>query len=125
MSNVVAFFGLIFALFLPGFFITLIFFKDVKLLERILLSIAFSIMITISIGIYLGYDAQTAARTGGINPQNVWLVELWVTGLLALITVVIVAVWRRKEFLVFYQQIKKIIFKSQKSLKEKPEYRKL
>ena len=81
MSNILAI-GLLFALFLPGFFITYIFFREVKLLERIVLSIAFSIMIAVAIGISLGYNENVKNITGGINQQNVWLWELVVTSLL-------------------------------------------
>jgi len=84
MSNILAI-GLLFALFLPGFFITYIFFREVKLLERIVLSITFSIMIAVAIGISLGYNENVKNITGGINPQNVWLWELVVTSVLGLL----------------------------------------
>jgi len=81
--------GLIFALFLPGFLITLIFFREVKILERILLSIAYSIMITIAIAICLGYNEQVKNITGGINSFNMWKWELIITFCLAAITLFI------------------------------------
>lgn len=79
--------GLLFALFLPGLFVTLIFFRELKLLERVILSITFSIMISVAIGISLGYDADVAHITGGITSFNVWKWELITTsvfGFLAL-----------------------------------------
>ena len=85
MISIVSIFGFLFALFLPGFFITLIFFREVKFLERLLLSITFSIMLAIAIGIGLGYDRNVAQVTGGITPYNVWRLELAITGVLALV----------------------------------------
>jgi uncharacterized membrane protein len=80
--------GLLFGMFLPGFFISLIFFKEAKWLERILLSITYSIMITIAIAIGLGYNEAVKNITGGITSFNLWKWELIITSILALITII-------------------------------------
>lgn len=82
MISVISILGLLLALFIPGYFITLIFFREVNALERIMLSITFSIMISIAIGISLGYNRNVKEITGGINPYNVWKWELIVTSIL-------------------------------------------
>jgi len=84
--------GFIFAMFLPGFFLTLIFFKEVKLLERMLLSITFSIMITIALAIMLGYNENVKNITGGITAANLWKWQLWITGILGFI--VLIMFWK-------------------------------
>src|SRR3989338_3695637 len=89
MSSLLTVIGLIFTLFLPGYFLTLIFFREVKALERIVLSITFSIMIAVFIGIFLGYNEDVKNFTGGINKFNVWLWELIVTFVLGLIALII------------------------------------
>ncbi len=88
MISLLSIIGLLFALFIPGFLITLIFFRESEALERIILSITFSIMLSIAIGISLGYDKNVKEFTGGINPKNVWLWELITTS--ALLAVVLV-----------------------------------
>jgi hypothetical protein len=80
MNNLVMIMGFVFALFLPGFFVTMIFFRHSKWLEKLLLSVTFSIMIALTIGIVLGYNKEVAQITGGISPANVWQWELFVTG---------------------------------------------
>ena len=63
------------ALFLTGFLITGIFFREFKGLEKIAFSIAFSIIADVAIAIFLGYDEAQAARTGGLNFMNIAKVE--------------------------------------------------
>lgn len=81
--------GLVFGMFLPGFFITWIFFREVKWLERVSLSVAYSIMITITIAISLGYNENVKNITGGITSGNLWVWELIITGILGLIAYII------------------------------------
>ena len=80
--------GLAFALFLPGFLLALIFFRKSGMLEKIMLGTSFSIMLTIAIGIFLGYNKKAYEITGGINPKNVWIAELSITALLAIIVLI-------------------------------------
>ena len=89
MISIISIIGLLLALFIPGFLITLIFFREVNLLERLMLGITFSIMISIAIGISLGYNKEVKEFTGGINPANVWLWELIVTSVLLAIVLFI------------------------------------
>ena len=86
---IMAIFGFLFALYLPGFFITMLFFRESKRLEKIVLSITFSIMIAMAIGIILGYNENVKNITGGINSYNVWKLELGVTALLLLATLIV------------------------------------
>lgn len=74
--------GLLFALFIPGYLVTLIFFKELKLLQKIALAITFSIMIDVAIGIFLGYNENMKNITGGVTSGNVWFYSLIVTGFL-------------------------------------------
>lgn len=55
-------------LFIPGFLLTLIFFKKSDVLERIALSIGFSICFSVLLGIILGYSSKI-----GISEFNLWL----------------------------------------------------
>jgi uncharacterized membrane protein len=87
MISLVSIIGMLFALFVPGFLITLVFFREVGVLERIMLSITFSIMLSIAIGISLGYDKNVKEFTGGINPKNVWMWELINTSVLLIVVV--------------------------------------
>ena len=83
VSIIISIIGLLFALFIPGFFITLLFFRESDILERVMLSVTFSIMISIAIGIGLGYNKGVKEITGGISPMNVWIWELIVTAVFA------------------------------------------
>lgn len=82
-------FGILFGMFIPGYLITLIFFREVKIIERMLLSITFSIAITIAISIGLGYNENVKNITGGIAPTTVWIWELLITAILFLIAVIV------------------------------------
>ncbi len=88
MINLTPIAGILFAVFIPGFFVTLIFFKESSWLEKILLSITFSIMIAVAIGIALGYNKGAAEATGGINPSNVWRWEIAITGFFAVLALI-------------------------------------
>ena len=89
MISITSLIGLMFALFIPGFFITLIFFREVNWLERVMLSITFSIMLSVAIGISLGYNKEVKGFTGGIIPSNVWMWELIVTSALLAVVLII------------------------------------
>ncbi|MBI2557991.1 DUF1616 domain-containing protein [Candidatus Woesearchaeota archaeon] len=89
MISIISILGLLFALFIPGFLVTLIFFRESELLERIMLSITFSIMLSIAIGISLGYSKNVKEITGGINPKNVWMWELIITSVLFAVVLVL------------------------------------
>lgn len=88
MISIASLAGLLFALLVPGFFITLIFFREVNWLERIMLSITFSIMLSIAIGIGLGYNKEVKDITGGINPKNVWGLELIITAIVVVLALI-------------------------------------
>ena len=89
MISILSIIGLLLALFIPGVLITLIFFREVNALERILLSVTFSIMVSVAIGISLGYNKDVKEFTGGINPSNVWMWELIATSALLAVVLVI------------------------------------
>lgn len=89
MISFVSIFGILIALFIPGFFATLIFFKGISLLERLVLSITFSIMIATTIGIALGYNQEVKNITGGVNPANVWKWELIAASSLGFIALIV------------------------------------
>ena len=77
------FVGLVLGFFLPGFFITLIFFKELEIMEKIGLGMVFSIAINIVLGLFLGYNEYMKELTGGITRQNVWFGLLAITFILA------------------------------------------
>lgn len=81
-------FGLAFFLFIPGFIIVQLFFKESKTLEQILLAILFSIMVGLAIGVFFGYDRAQAVRTGGFTANNLWTAQLIITTLLLIILII-------------------------------------
>lgn len=88
MISFVSIFGILMALFIPGFFMSLIFFRRITFLERIVLSFTFSIMLATAIGIALGYDKEVKDITGGVNPSNVWKWELMAAAFLGVIALI-------------------------------------
>lgn len=68
--------GTLAVLFSPGYLIMLLFFEEVKGLERYAFAVALSLMTTILIGIFLGYNAEQAAWTGGVNFIPILICEL-------------------------------------------------
>ena len=78
--------GLAVALFIPGFILVLLYFKEFKPLEKIAFAITFSVMIDIAIAIFLGYNEAQALRTGGLTFQNIIKAEIIVFTILALLT---------------------------------------
>jgi uncharacterized membrane protein len=77
--------GLPLALFLPGYFIALIWFHELERLEKVALAFVLSICIDIAVGLFLGYNKQMKDITGGITAVNLWLYLLAITVLLAAI----------------------------------------
>lgn len=127
MISIVSISGLLLALFLPGFCITLLFFREANFLERVMLSITFSIMIAIAIGIALGYNKEVKNMTGGITPANVWKWELAITS--ALLGLVLIINWRSISFKNMQALLKKTQIKGRiqfkKEEKEPVKYKKL
>jgi len=79
--------GLAFALFVPGFLLTKILFKEQEILETIAFSIAFSIGIDIFLGLFLGANETMYLLTGGITELNLWFYLLIITSILAVVLV--------------------------------------
>lgn len=77
--------GLGFFLFIPGYLTTKIFFDKTTKLEKILLSVVFSIMIGIAIGIFFGYNKLQAQLTGGFTFNNIFISEIIITFIIATI----------------------------------------
>ena len=76
-------FGILFTLFIPGFILTKLLFKDLKYLEQFLLSIVFSLIISISLGLFLGANETMANITGGITEFNLWFYMILLTIILS------------------------------------------
>ncbi len=77
--------GALFALFIPGYLLVLIFFKELNNLQKIALAIVLSIIVAVSIGIFLGYNETMKNLTGGVTEYNVWVYELVISGILFII----------------------------------------
>ncbi len=77
--------GSLFALFIPGYLLVLIFFKELNMLQKAALAIVLSIITSVSIGIFLGYNETMKNLTGGVTEYNVWTYELLVSGILFVI----------------------------------------
>jgi uncharacterized membrane protein len=98
--------GLLFFGFVPGFLVVKLWFDHEEFLEQALLSVVFSIMISIAVGIFFGYDRAQADRFGGFTPENVWLGVVAVTSAL-LVLFIIKQVFARKSMKLASQTIKK------------------
>jgi len=81
-------FGLIIALFLPGYLIARIFFKELELLEKIALGFVLSIALDIFVGLFLGYNKYMKDLTGGITALNLWIYLGSITIILLIIYVI-------------------------------------
>ena len=125
MISIISIIGLLLALFIPGFLITLIFFREVNLLERLMLGITFSIMISIAIGISLGYNKEVREFTGGINPTNVWLWELIITSALLAIALFIHRQKLKPDYLLNLRKRFKTPYIKLKKEKETVQYKRL
>jgi len=84
--------GLPLALFIPGYLVARIFFKELEELEKVALGFVLSIAIDILVGLFLGYNETMKNITGGITTFNLFLY-------LGSITVILIMVWaiRNKE----------------------------
>jgi uncharacterized membrane protein len=78
-------FGLILALFLPGYIIARTFFKELGELEKVAIAFVLSISIDIFLGLFLGYNEAMKNFTGGITAANLWLHLTLITLILAVI----------------------------------------
>lgn len=85
MQIIIAVIGSLFALFIPGYLLVLIFFKELEHLQKIALAVVLSIITSVSIGIFLGYNETMKNLTGGVTAYNVWVYELLVSGILFVI----------------------------------------
>ncbi|RMF06678.1 hypothetical protein D6764_01670 [Candidatus Woesearchaeota archaeon] len=82
LSIAQAFIGTLFALFVPGYLVTELVFKEMDLKEKIATGIAMSIGIDILLGIFLGYSKSQKELTGGITAYNAWFYMLVITAVL-------------------------------------------
>ena len=89
--------GIPVALFIPGWLIVSIFFRELKILEKIAFSIAFSIMLDIAIAIFFGYNEAQALRTGGLTFTNIVYAELIIMFILALILIIIFIIEQKRK----------------------------
>jgi uncharacterized membrane protein len=64
--------GLPLALFIPGYLIAILFFRELSQLEKIALGFVLSICIDIAVGLLLGYNKTMKDLTGGITSLNLW-----------------------------------------------------
>jgi len=78
--------GLPLALFLPGYLIARLFFKELDELEKVALGFVLSIAIDIIIGLFLGYNETMKNLTGGITAINLWLY-------LGTLTIILIITW--------------------------------
>ncbi|MBT6505251.1 hypothetical protein HOK68_00550, partial [Candidatus Woesearchaeota archaeon] len=65
-------FGLIFFMFLPGFFLNKLIFSESEIWETLAFSILFSLAISLLLGLFLGVNETMANLTGGITEFNLW-----------------------------------------------------
>jgi uncharacterized membrane protein len=92
--------GLLFGLFVPGFLIVLIFFDEMKILERFAFSVGFSIIFDVMISVYFGYDQAQALRTGGLTFSNILLAEAILIPILVAALLIKIFVFKKQVFLI-------------------------
>ncbi len=80
--------GLLLGLFIPGFLLVMILFKKLSIIEKVGLSIAFSLVIDVIIALMLGYNRSAMIATGGITTHNVWSHSVGITGILFLVLLI-------------------------------------
>jgi len=90
--------GLLISLFIPGFLVSLIFFKELEIIEKVGLGFVFSICIDIIIGLFLGYNESMKNFTGGITSFNLWIY-------LGTITIILFVVYAKKENLTIFKRL--------------------
>jgi uncharacterized membrane protein len=76
-------FGLPLALFIPGYLIAWIAFRELSHLEKIALGFVLSICVDIAVGLFLGYNKYMKDLTGGITAINLWVYLGSITFILA------------------------------------------
>ncbi|MFH0978567.1 MAG: DUF1616 domain-containing protein [Candidatus Woesearchaeota archaeon] len=91
--------GLPLALFIPGYLLSLIFFKELDQLEKIGLGFVLSICVDIAVGLFLGYNKRMKDITGGITATNLWIYLGGIT--LLLLAVYFLRLSRTKRLLVY------------------------
>jgi uncharacterized membrane protein len=91
--------GLMLALFIPGFFVVMLFFREFKLLEKIAFSVVFSIMIDVGIAVWLGYNSEQAAITGGLTFANILNMQIIVISVLLAFAGLKFLLMRRTKFI--------------------------
>jgi len=102
--------GLPLALFLPGYLITRLFFKELDELEKVALGFVLSIAVDIVVGLFLGYNEYMKNLTGGITAFNLWLY-------LGILTLILIVAWIIKN----NDEYNKVLalFKKEKASKKK------
>jgi uncharacterized membrane protein len=80
--------GLPLALFVPGYLLALIFFKELDSLEKIGLGFVLSICVDIALGLFLGYNKRMKDITGGITATNLWIYLGAITLSLAIVCII-------------------------------------
>ena len=78
--------GLPLALFIPGYLIARICFKELEELEKVALGFVLSIALDIIVGLFLGYNETMKNITGGITAFNLWLY-------IGTITIILIITW--------------------------------
>jgi uncharacterized membrane protein len=79
--------GLILSLFMPGYLLARIFFKELTELEKVALGFVLSICLDIALGLFLGYNETMKNLTGGITAFNLWLYLIIITVILMIVYV--------------------------------------
>jgi uncharacterized membrane protein len=78
--------GIPLALFITGYLISRIWFKELSELEKVALGFVLSIAIDIFVGLFLGYNETMKNITGGITAFNLWIY-------LGSITIILLIIW--------------------------------
>ena len=81
-------FGLLIGLFIPGYLVATLFFKELNQIEKIGLAFVFSIAIDIILGLYLGYNETMKNLTGGLTAMNLWVYLSAITLVLCIINLI-------------------------------------
>ncbi len=80
--------GLLFFFYLPGAIIVYAYFDREKKITKALLTVAFSIMIGLIVGIFFGYNRTQARIFGGFTTTNIYLGEVIVILALTIIALI-------------------------------------
>ena len=111
--------GFAFALFIPGFIIVYIFFREFQPLEKIAFSVVFSMMISIAIAIFLGYNEEWASKTGGLTFKNIVKMEAYVMAFLLFLFVVALIYQKRKRSAKVFKKSKILLEKKDEKTHKK------